>query len=181
MTNNLRPFPCKLIYENVDGERIRLVRDFIYDRGNGEVFRVPSGFVCDGMSYPVRSVIALLIVVGIIAGANQSFLWLGLAAGALLIVLLGVDITPQGKGVKAGVIHDYLYSLAGQPVPDNGRCYGRKQADLVFKSALEDSGVNLASRLVRYWGLRFGGWVAWNQHARRVQQQQQHQTKGCSK
>lgn len=165
------PFPRKLLYENIDGQKIRLTREFDYHvghKGSGEIIRVPRGFVCDGMSYPVRFTIAALVILGMIAGAKQNFLWLSIVAISLSAILLGVDITPQGKGVKAGVIHDYLYWLNGQPVPETGISYNREASDKIFREALKKSGVNPVSRFVRYWSLRIAGWKAWNDHAKRI-------------
>ena len=165
------PFPRQLVYENIDGRRIRITRTFDYHvgyKGSGEIIRVPRGFVCDGMSYPVRFAIAGLVILGMIAGAYQNFFWLTSVAVVLAVILLGVDITPQGKGARAGVIHDRLYWLNGRPDPFTGRTYDREASDKIFREALQVSGVNPVSRFIRYWGLRLGGWKAWNDHTKRI-------------
>lgn len=75
---------------------------------------------------------------------------------------------PQGKGAKAGVIHDYLYHLNGRPVPETGKTYDQKASDRIFLEALETSGVNAVSRRTRYRMLRMFGSFAWNSHAKRI-------------
>jgi hypothetical protein len=76
---------------------------------------------------------------------------------------------PQGKGVKAGVVHDYLYWLNGAPLPETERAYTRRAADEIFRKALIDSGVNSFRAWVRWCGVRVGGWKAWNQHKWRIE------------
>lgn len=135
-------FTTPLIYENLNGRKLRIVEAFEYHVGeenSGERIRVPAGFVCDGQSYP-------------------RLLWF-------------ID-TPQGKGAKAGIIHDYLYWLNGRPVPETGICYDRKASDKIFREALKVSGVNAFSRNVRYRALRMFGAMAWNSHTKRIQREQ---------
>jgi len=81
--------------------------------------------------------------------------------------LLWMIDTPQGKGARAGVVHDYLYSLNGRPC-SNGKCYTRKEADQIYRRALEAAGINAFSRAVRFRALRWFGWAAWRSHAKRI-------------
>ena len=78
--------------------------------------------------------------------------------------------TPQGRGAKAGVVHDHLYWLNGRPA-SNGKTYSRKEADDIYYDALKASGLNLVSCAVRYRALRLFGWAAWNAHTKRVQKE----------
>lgn len=45
-------FFTPLVYENLDGDRIRLVQPFEFHLDDGDTIRVPAGFECDGQSYP---------------------------------------------------------------------------------------------------------------------------------
>jgi len=164
-------FTSKLVYENIDGRKIRIARSFVYHvgyKGSGEIIRVPVGFVCDGMSYPLRWAIAAVIVLGIIAGKYPNVYTVGAVALVIAGVLLGLDLTPQGKGARAGVVHDRLYWLNGRPNEETGKTYSRLESDEIFREALEVSGVNPVSREFRFWMLRAFGWAAWNDHAKRI-------------
>lgn len=133
-----QPFFTPLRYENEDGELLRLASDFEFHRSAKEIISVPSGFECDGQSYP-------------------RLLWI-------------ID-TPQGKGAKAGVVHDYLYYLNGRPHPKTGRHYTRAMADGVYRDALKACGLNRVSCFVRYHALRWFGRFAWNAHAKRIRKE----------
>lgn len=56
---------------------------------------------------------------------------------------------------KPAVVHDWLY-YTGQ--------VSRRTADRVMLEAMEEIGVPLYRRWPIYWGVRTGGWVAWNGH-----------------
>lgn len=60
-----------------------------------------------------------------------------------------------GKWDLAAVVHDYLYQTGG--------CT-RTQADAVLREAMIVSGVAGRRRFEIYWGVRLGGWVAWNKY-----------------
>ena len=71
--------------------------------------------------------------------------------------LLWPLLPPTGSYGKAAVLHDYLYAtqqIAGQPI-------SRSRADEVFLEAMKVLGVRPLKRLLVYWGVRVGGWVAW--------------------
>lgn len=59
-----------------------------------------------------------------------------------------------GKGLKAAVIHDFLYS--GGKLP-SGRIVTRLEADQVFREALAASGYGRLVQTLMYAGVRFGG------------------------
>lgn len=59
--------------------------------------------------------------------------------------------------LREAIIHDYLYKY--QPCT-------RKEADRFFFNLLEDNNLGIKRHLI-YWGLRIGGWVAWNKHKRK--------------
>lgn len=84
--------------------------------------------------------------------------------------LLQMIDTPQGRGAKAGVCHDYLYWLNCRPA-GNGKNYDRKAADDVYFRALQASGINAVSCRIRYRALRLFGWAAWNAHAKRISEE----------
>lgn len=62
---------------------------------------------------------------------------------------------PAGKYAQAAVLHDYLYKIGA---------LDRKQADLLFLEAMEVLKVRYSQRYALYWGVRIGGWAAWNSH-----------------
>lgn len=85
--------------------------------------------------------------------------------------LLWILDTPQGRGARAGMVHDYLYWLNGRPHPQTGRTYSRAAADKIYRAALAASLLNPVACFVRYTALRWFGWMAWNSHARRIRRE----------
>lgn len=131
-------FTTPLRYENIDGRKLKILEGFTYHVGD-------------------ESSPEFIHVPAGFECDGQSYprlLWF-------------ID-TPQGRGSKAGIIHDRLYWLNGRPCPFTGKTYDRKAADKIFKEALEVSGVNAFSRNVRYAALRMFGAMAWNSHAKRI-------------
>jgi hypothetical protein len=79
--------------------------------------------------------------------------------------LLWPILPPTGSYAPAAILHDYLYlrgRLDGEPIT-------RAYADRVFLEAMRALGVGIIIRRVVYWGVRLGGWVAWNQHRKHDQ------------
>jgi hypothetical protein len=60
-----------------------------------------------------------------------------------------------GRGKRAAVLHDHLYSTGMVP---------RDVADEVFAEALKSCGYNAFVVSLMYAGVRMGGWIAWNKH-----------------
>ena len=58
-------------------------------------------------------------------------------------------------GHGAGALHDHLYRTGE---------VSRDVADEVFKEALLASGEPAWRANLMYWGVRLGGWIAWNNH-----------------
>lgn len=56
---------------------------------------------------------------------------------------------------EPAVIHDWLYYTAE---------YSREKADATLLEAMKCFGIPAAKRYPIYWGVRIGGWYAWNQH-----------------
>jgi hypothetical protein len=56
---------------------------------------------------------------------------------------------------EAAVVHDFLYSRG---VVD------RATADAVFREAAVASGEPAWRATLMHWGVRMGGWIAWNNH-----------------
>lgn len=131
-------FDGPLVYENIDGSRLRLKVAFVYWWRCTSSITVPEGFECDGQSYP-------------------RMFWF-------------VD-HPQGRGAKAGFVHDYLYWLNGRPDPRTGLEYDRAKSDRVFLDALIDSGVGKFRARFRYRMLRMFGMFAWNKHSKRIKKE----------
>lgn len=62
-------------------------------------------------------------------------------------------IPKLGKYNKAAVVHDYIYQY--------GHSISRKMADQCFRDGMIDLGVSKWKRVLMYWAVRIGGWVAW--------------------
>lgn len=62
---------------------------------------------------------------------------------------------PMGKYSLAAIFHDYLYACG---------LLSRKGADKLFLVLMKHLGVPYWKRQSMYWGVRLGGWVAWNGH-----------------
>jgi hypothetical protein len=58
---------------------------------------------------------------------------------------------------EPAVIHDWLYYSA---------LVNRKMADDVFFEAMGVKGISRLKQYPLWWGLRIGGWPAWNKHRR---------------
>ena len=61
--------------------------------------------------------------------------------------------TVNDNSRQASVVHDYLYGNAWHP---------RKQCDKYFYEAMLCSQVPKWKAKLMYWGVRAGGWAAWN-------------------
>lgn len=62
---------------------------------------------------------------------------------------------PFGKYTPAAVLHDYLYRFSKLT---------RKRCDEIFLECMTALGVPYIKRYLMYWGLRVGGWAAWNSY-----------------
>jgi len=62
-------------------------------------------------------------------------------------------LEPFGPYFEAALIHDFLYS------PWNRR-FTRRQADLIFKEAMFNSGLDWVRRETIYRAVRLGGWAS---------------------
>ncbi len=66
------------------------------------------------------------------------------------------NIFPKdGKAMFGYVLHDYLYQVG---------IYSRGESDDILEEAMECLGVCWWRRKAVRFGLRIGGWVAWNEH-----------------
>lgn len=61
-------------------------------------------------------------------------------------------IPPWGKYGKAAIIHDYLYQTASRT---------RKEADDIFREAMEVLEVSKIRIFLMYWAVRLFGWLAY--------------------
>lgn len=61
--------------------------------------------------------------------------------------------TPTGKYSRAAVVHDYLYSMVSCP---------KKVADDTFYRAMKCDGVDIITRHVFYWAVKYFGYEAYN-------------------
>lgn len=78
---------------------------------------------------------------------------------ASIPVPLNLFIRKAGFHRQAAVLHDWLYANTGLI---RGRILSRLGCDDLFLEAMESSGVGYIKRYSMYWGVRSGGWVAWN-------------------
>lgn len=67
--------------------------------------------------------------------------------------IVGAYLLFGGKGQRAAIVHDWMYSNPG--------LFDRKLADDLFLEALFASGYSAAVAYPMYLGVRVGGWVAW--------------------
>jgi hypothetical protein len=67
--------------------------------------------------------------------------------------IIGAWLLYGGKGKRASVLHDWLYS---------SKLVSRSISDAVFEEALKASGYASWEVSGMYAGVRVGGWVAWN-------------------
>ena len=65
-----------------------------------------------------------------------------------------------GEYDRAAVIHDRLYQT------HNTLGITRKRADDILLEAMDLCAVNWVQKQVIYWGVRIGGWAAWNSYDR---------------
>lgn len=70
-------------------------------------------------------------------------------------------IPMSGQYNQAAVLHDYLYSIQTLP---------RKRCDDIFLEAMTVLGVNVFKRQIMYRAVRIGGWMPWNDHARKMKE-----------
>lgn len=64
---------------------------------------------------------------------------------------------PWGKYGKAAVLHDFMYQRQE---------FTKTFSDAIFLEAMEAIGVGWLTRTLIWNGVRFGGFVAWDQHKR---------------
>ena len=69
-----------------------------------------------------------------------------------------------GKHSKPAVVHDALYWRGWIEAHGVQKRITRKEADDIFKEALEVAGVNWLSRQIIYAGVRVGGSSTWNRY-----------------
>ena len=61
----------------------------------------------------------------------------------------------DGKAMFAYILHDYLYQTG---------MFSRLESDSILEEAMGTLGVSYWRRKAVKFGLRLGGWVAWNEH-----------------
>lgn len=59
---------------------------------------------------------------------------------------------------QAATLHDWLYHLQGHI---NGHDFTREQCDLIFLTAMQETGVPRWKRYSMFLAVRIGGWGAW--------------------
>jgi len=106
-------------------------------RLNGTSYVIPKGFIFDGASVPK---------------------------------FLATWLSPTGVLLVGGLVHDYIYKYQALVLDTpklQVRMFNQKNADKLFRDInIEQNGFHFMNYLA-YWGLRLGGWVAWNSHRKR--------------
>jgi len=113
-----------------------LQRDLTYRTGEpGEIITVPAGFVTDLASIP-------------------RWCW--------------TLLPPDGPWVKAAIVHDFLYATRGtgqwkrrSDGITRAQPYSRREADDIFREALENRGVDALRRFILWAAVRVGGAFGW--------------------
>jgi hypothetical protein len=72
----------------------------------------------------------------------------------------------QKRVIRPALGHDYLYWSGKAMDGRNGipEKITRKQADRAFYEGLRNEGMRKSKALAMYWGVRLGGWRAWNDY-----------------
>lgn len=66
------------------------------------------------------------------------------------------------KYLREAILHDWLYRTQE---------FSRAESDMIFKKVLQDSNKLEPWKIETiFWGLRAGGWVAWNSNAKKLQE-----------
>ena len=90
--------------------------------------------------------------------------------GASVPKFLATFLSPTGVLLMGGLVHDYAYKYAAlKPKNSNDPLLllNQKEADKLFRDiCIEQNGFHFLNYLA-YWGLRIGGFVAWNGHRKR--------------
>jgi len=90
--------------------------------------------------------------------------------GASVPKFISAWLSPTGVLLIAGLVHDYIYKyqvlLLDKPKHPI-HMFNQKEADKLFRDInIEQNGFHLLNYLA-YWGLRIGGFIAWNGHRKR--------------
>ena len=72
--------------------------------------------------------------------------------------------SPGGKWDKAAVVHDVLYWRGYVEHDQRQKRITRKDADDIFKEAMQVAGVNWFARQIIWSGVRIGGSSIWNKY-----------------
>lgn len=104
----------------------------------------------------------------IFAVAYRPFRYQSDVAGQILTVPIGF-YTDFASVPRLGLIYSMLGDLAHQPAVIHDWIYysaitTKEVADLVLLEAMEVIGLPVWRRYPIYWGVKFGGFHAWNQH-----------------
>lgn len=131
--------PLCLPHTESGEERWTVVTEIAYRDAAGTVWRTSPNFVTDGASIPKP-----------------------------LRVLYGNPF--RSNYIRPGTLHDFYYhklaqkhGVTGTPAADTAR----KDVDAMFYEAAVADGVSKWKAYQFYLAVRIGGWVAWNNHAKR--------------
>jgi hypothetical protein len=68
-------------------------------------------------------------------------------------------ISPEGRPLRAYLGHDYLYAMQE---------FTRAESDACLLRMMKSLNVGLIERWIIYIAVRFGGWIAWNEDAKKL-------------
>ena len=94
--------------------------------------------------------------------------------------LFWIILPPDGRYTQAAVLHDYLYSVAGEipgHIHDDGKIihnivYKRKDCDKIFIKAMRVLGVGWCKRVAMHRAVRAFGFIPWNRVHNSLQEQE---------
>lgn len=154
-----------------DGVRFKMVESLPYVDPWGKLIVVPAGFVTDFASIPPLATIAGWVQVGSVL-LFLLFSRLGLTGSACaaftvlvaawVVVMLANGLEHEGTWDAAAVVHDFLYATRARTFT---------QSNWILLKAMTAKGGGhtvLWKRWVIYGGVAVGGWLAWQDDARKA-------------
>lgn len=150
----------------LDGVRWELKSKTVYNDPWGQVITVPKGFTTDFASIPDLSRIALEILTVCLALSSLSLWFLLIVAPAWWVVYISESFLHEGTWDDQSVLHDYIYAT---------RCRTFWQANWILLVSMKAPGAAQTpawKRYIIFLGVTLGGYVAWIQDARKIQNRQ---------
>lgn len=141
----------------------KILRDMEYDagrEGSGETYLVPRDFVTDGGSIP--ALLQPLVGPPLASDAAAGYAlhdWLYRTRGLQRAPLMAHPDFRRDVSLLEGALHNDAQNWCG---PQGEMT--RQRADTLLWEAMGVTGAGRVKRWLVYYGLRVGGWVAWNKY-----------------